>query len=79
MFAKNKNNVKIYAPKHDDDKFNQKDKYFAERGYYKLNQTLDYDSFSCILHQKNNVSNFYAGGLLSRAFCPLDRAYSPII
>lgn len=44
MFAKNKNNVKIYAPKHDDDKFNQKDKYFAERGYYKLNQTLDYDS-----------------------------------
>lgn len=44
MFAKNKNNVKIYAPKHDDDKFNQKDKYFTERGYYKLNQTLDYDS-----------------------------------
>ncbi|EFM38935.1 DNA (cytosine-5-)-methyltransferase [[Eubacterium] yurii subsp. margaretiae ATCC 43715] len=44
MCAKNKHNVKIYAPKHDDDKFNQKDKYFAERGYYKLNQTLDYDS-----------------------------------
>lgn len=44
MYAKNKHNVKIYAPKHDDDKFNQKDKYFAERGYYKLNQTLDYDS-----------------------------------
>ena len=34
----------FYPLKHDDSGFKNKDEYFKERGYYKLNQTLDYDS-----------------------------------
>ncbi len=35
---------KFYPVEHNDSGFKHKDKYFEERGYYKLNQTLDYDS-----------------------------------
>ena len=35
---------KFYPLKYDDVAFKFKDEYFNERGYYKLNQTLDYDS-----------------------------------
>lgn len=34
----------FYPLKHDDAGFKNKDEFFEERGYYKLNQTLDYDS-----------------------------------
>ena len=34
----------FYPLKHNDSGFKNKDDYFEERGYYKLNQTLDYDS-----------------------------------
>jgi adenine-specific DNA-methyltransferase len=51
--AKNNDYVLLYSksntplvnlPKHMDEGFKFKDEYFDERGYYKLNQTLDYDS-----------------------------------
>ena len=35
---------KFYPIEHNDSGFKHKDEYFEERGYYKLNQTLDYDS-----------------------------------
>lgn len=38
------NKPKINLPKHTDPGFKYKDEYFEERGFYKLNQTLDYDS-----------------------------------
>ncbi|MCI6191267.1 MAG: site-specific DNA-methyltransferase, partial [Clostridium sp.] len=38
------NKPKINLPKHTDSGFKYKDEYFEERGFYKLNQTLDYDS-----------------------------------
>ncbi len=34
----------LYAIEHNDSAFKYTDEYFDERGYYKLNQTLDYDS-----------------------------------
>ena len=34
----------FYPLKHDDAGFKNKDEHFEKRGYYKLNQTLDYDS-----------------------------------
>ena len=44
VFAKNKNLAKIEGLDHYDKGFKYKDKNFEKRGYYKLNQTLDYDS-----------------------------------
>lgn len=34
----------LYAVEHNDPAFKHTDEFFEERGYYKLNQTLDYDS-----------------------------------
>lgn len=34
----------LYAIEHNDSAFKYTDEYFEERGFYKLNQTLDYDS-----------------------------------
>ncbi|EQA5418563.1 DNA methyltransferase [Enterococcus faecalis] len=34
----------LYPMRHNDENFKFKDEYFDSRGYYKLNQTLDYDS-----------------------------------
>ena len=39
-------NTRFNQDKHDFKGYNLKDEYFEERGYYKLNQTLDYDSLS---------------------------------
>lgn len=36
----------FYLPEHNDEGFNQEDEYVHERGKYKLNQTLDYDSLA---------------------------------
>lgn len=38
------NNPKLYPIEHDDAAFKYQDEYFEQRGLYKLNQTLDYDS-----------------------------------
>lgn len=43
MYAKS-GDVQIYLPSHTDDGFKFEDEYVNERGKYKLNQTLDYNS-----------------------------------
>lgn len=43
MYTKT-NSPKLYAIEHNDTAFKYQDEFFEERGYYKLNQTLDYDS-----------------------------------
>ena len=43
MYSK-KSAPALYAIEHNDKAFKHKDEFFEERGYYKLNQTLDYDS-----------------------------------
>ena len=44
-YSKTRNPL-FYLPYHTDDGFKFEDEYVAERGRYKLNQTLDYDSLS---------------------------------
>lgn len=53
IFARNHDYLLIYSKtahysltafEHNDEGFKNKDEYFDERGFYKLNQTLDYDS-----------------------------------
>ncbi len=44
LYAKSKENLKINGVAYDDSGFNNEDEYVDERGKYKLNQTLDYDS-----------------------------------
>lgn len=46
IYSKNINLVPIIGITHNDDGFKHSDKYEFERGKYKLNQTLDYDSLS---------------------------------
>jgi adenine specific DNA methylase mod-like protein len=46
IYSKNINLVPIIGITHNDDGFKYSDKYEFERGKYKLNQTLDYDSLS---------------------------------
>lgn len=43
MYTKT-NSPQLYAIEHNDTAFKYQDEFFEERGYYKLNQTLDYDS-----------------------------------
>lgn len=76
FFAKNNDFVLLYAKyidmsvffrePHNDDKFNNKDEFFQERGFYKLNQTLDYDSLGYVKSLdypiEINGKTYYAGG-----------------
>ncbi|MBP3812839.1 MAG: hypothetical protein J6E49_06990, partial [Acidaminococcaceae bacterium] len=56
---------KLFPVKHNDDAFKYKDKFFEQRGFYKLNQTLDYDSlqYSKSLDYPIEIDNeiFYPG------------------
>lgn len=64
MYSKN-NITKYNLQSHTDEGFKNKDEYFEERGYYKLNQTLDYDSlqYSPSLDYPIEIEGkvFYAG------------------
>lgn len=55
----------LYPIEHDDEAFKNKDEFFEERGFYKLNQTLDYDSlqYSTSLDYPLEINGeiFYAG------------------
>lgn len=46
VYCKSKENCVIQGLPHDDEGFKFADEYYSERGKYKLNQTLDYDSLS---------------------------------
>lgn len=65
-FAKNKSEIGISGVFHTDDGYSNKDDFFEQRGYYKANQTLDYDSLGYVktLDYPISIDNelFYAGG-----------------
>lgn len=65
VYSRNINPL-LYPLKHNDAGYKNKDKYFNERGYYKLNQTLDYDSlqYSTSLDYPIELEGetFYPGG-----------------
>ncbi|MCR4784318.1 MAG: site-specific DNA-methyltransferase [bacterium] len=44
MYAKAVDKLKVHQPRHEGGEFNCRDEYFDNRGYYRLNQTLDYNS-----------------------------------
>lgn len=66
MYVRDYSTKKMYPIAHDDEGFKNKDEYFEERGFYKLNQTLDYDSLGYVqsLDYPIEIDGqiFYAGG-----------------
>lgn len=65
-YAKSLPNVDLIGVSHTDEGYNKKDKYFEQRGYYKMNQTLDYDSlgYSQSLDYPLDINGktYYPGG-----------------
>jgi len=66
VYSRDRVELKLYAPDHNDDGYSNKDEYFEERGYYKLNQTLDYDSLGYVKSLDYPIIidgiTYYAGG-----------------
>lgn len=66
MYTKNRELAALSGIKHTDEGYCNKDEYFEERGFYKANQTLDYDSLGYVktLDYPIKIENevFYAGG-----------------
>ena len=66
MYTKSKDMSDLTGIPHNDSGYKYKDKYFDSRGYYKLNQTLDYDSLvygnSLDYPIEIDGETFYAGG-----------------
>jgi adenine-specific DNA-methyltransferase len=66
MYAKNVLYADLVGISHDDSGYSNEDEYFETRGYYKANQTLDYDSLGYVrtLDYPINIGDeiFYAGG-----------------
>ena len=66
MYCKNSFDANLIGVSHIDEGYCNKDEYFDERGYYKSNQTLDYDSLGYVKSLDYpiviNNETFYAGG-----------------
>lgn len=66
LMYKKSANADITGVAHDDEGYCNKDEFFEERGYYKLNQTLDYDSLGYVKSLDYPIvidgETFYAGG-----------------
>ena len=66
MYAKSIEDADLKGVAHNDEGYSNKDEYFEERGFYKLNQTLDYDSLGYVptldYPIEINGEIFYAGG-----------------
>ena len=66
MYAKNRITADLCGIAHDDAGYSNKDEFFQERGYYKANQTLDYDSLGYVKTLDYPIDidgeTFYAGG-----------------
>lgn len=66
IYAKNETQCKIVGIPHDDDGFKNIDEFYQQRGKFKLNQALDYDSlsYSASLDYpiQINGETFYPGG-----------------
>lgn len=65
-YVKNRSIADLKGVEHNDSGFSNKDEFFASRGYYKVNQTLDYDSLGYVKSLdypiEINGETFYAGG-----------------
>ena len=66
MYTRNKDLADLTGVRHTDAGYCKKDEFFEERGYYKANQTLDYDSLGYVksLDYPIEIDGevFYAGG-----------------
>ena len=66
MYTRNKDLADLTGVQHTDAGYCKKDEFFEERGYYKANQTLDYDSLGYVksLDYPIEIDGevFYAGG-----------------
>ena len=71
-FCKNFTEVRISGIAHNDLGFKFKDEFYEERGAYKLNQTLDYNTLGYVNSLDYPISidgkNFYAGGVSEDEF-----------
>lgn len=65
-YVKNATQANLQGVLHNDDGYSNKDEHFEERGFYKINQTLDYDSLGYVksLDYPIEIEGeiFYAGG-----------------
>lgn len=65
-YVKNINQAKLQGVSHNDGGYSNQDEYFEERGFYKSNQTLDYDSLSYVKSLDYPIEideeTFYPGG-----------------
>jgi len=65
-YVKNMGQADLQGISHNDSGYSNKDEYFEERGFYKINQTLDYDSLGYVktLDYPIEIEEeiFYAGG-----------------
>ncbi|MCW8897797.1 MAG: site-specific DNA-methyltransferase [Flavobacteriales bacterium] len=65
-YVKNISQAKLQGVSHNDDGYSNQDEYFEERGFYKINQTLDYDSLSYVKSLDYPIEidgeTFYPGG-----------------
>ncbi|MEZ4844098.1 MAG: site-specific DNA-methyltransferase [Bacteroidia bacterium] len=65
-YVKNISQAQLQGVSHNDDGYSNQDEYFEERGYYKINQTLDYDSLSYVKSLDYPIEidgeTFYPGG-----------------
>ncbi len=72
LYKKNKNIGKLNRIEHNDPGFKNKDDHFEERGFFKLNQTLDYDTLGYVnsLDYKIDINGtiFYPGGVSEKEF-----------
>lgn len=66
IYVKEKDTADLVGVLHNDAGYSLKDEHFEERGYYKLNQTLDYDSLGYVPTLDYPITiegeTFYAGG-----------------
>ncbi len=66
LYAKQVDKADLIGVLHNDAGFSLKDDHFEERGYYKLNQTLDYDSLGYVPSLDYPITidgeTYYAGG-----------------
>ncbi len=71
-FAKNVEEIKIKGIAHNDKGYKNKDEFFEERGYYKLNQTLDYNTLGYVnsLDYPIEIDNkiYYPGNVSKEEF-----------
>lgn len=66
MYTRNRDIADLCGIEHNDEGYSCKDEFFEERGFYKVNQTLDYDSLGWVQSLDYPIiidgETFYAGG-----------------